>query len=211
MDSSAERPSIAFYQNRRIASGGLLFVAGEVKKTLQDNADQSNILDSVTGETIEVDFRGSLAELPQQFTPSIDIEPTTRTNLSEAIEAKTPKRGRPKLGVVAREVTLLPRHWDWLKEQQGGASVALRKLVEQARKENESKDNLKKAQNYLYRFLTTITSHYPEYEEVLRALFAGDSKEFEQHISSWPRDIILQIKKMAVPAFNSHNKNNGYI
>ncbi len=202
MNLSSDRPSIAFHQNRRIASGGLLFVASEVKKTLQDDADQANILDSVTGETIEVDFRGSQDELPQQFTQP--IEPVTTE--PEPAEAEAPKRGRPKLGVVPREVTLLPRHWDWLKQQQGGASVALRKLVEEARKKNESKDNLRKAQSYLYRFMTTMASHLPEYEEALRMLYAGDSEKFESQISSWPTDIAAQIKKMAVPAFHNAKK-----
>ncbi|MGI1678401.1 MAG: DUF2239 family protein [Cellvibrionaceae bacterium] len=207
MKLSSDRPAIAFYQNRRIASGGIQFVATEVKQSLVDEADKAIILDSTTGETIEIDFRGSLESINEQFTSPSLIDNNSKIEELEKTE-KTPKRGRPKLGVVAREITLLPRHWDWLKEQQGGASVALRKLVEQARKENESKDNLKKAQEYLYRFLTTITSHYPEYEEALRALFAGDSKKFEQQISAWPKDIILQIKKMAVPAFHSNLVSN---
>ncbi|MGH1469812.1 MAG: DUF2239 family protein [Cellvibrionaceae bacterium] len=205
MDLSSDRPAIAFYQNQRIASGGLQFVANEVKQSLKNEADNANILDSTTGETIEIDFRGSLEAVAKQFTA-----PSQGNNNLAADESKktetAPKRGRPRLGVVAREITLLPRHWDWLKAQQGGASVALRKLVEQARKENESKDNLKKAQDYLYRFLTTLTAHYPEYEEALRALFAGDAEEFEQQIASWPNDIILHIKKMAVPAFHNIEK-----
>ncbi|MFY0534142.1 DUF2239 family protein [Nannocystis pusilla] len=29
--------------------------------------------------------------------------------------------GRPKLGVVSREVSLLPRHWEWLERQPSGS------------------------------------------------------------------------------------------
>src|ERR1700739_3037247 len=53
-------------------------------------------------------------------------------------DAETARPGRPKLGVVAREVTLLPRHWDWLATQPGGGSVALRKLVGEARRGPQS-------------------------------------------------------------------------
>jgi hypothetical protein len=98
-------------------------------------------------------------------------------------------RGRPKLGVVAREVTLLPRHWDWLARQPGGASVALRKLVEAAQRSAVDADRLREAREAAFRFMTTMAGNLPGYEEAIRALFAGDAAGFAQRIADWPADI----------------------
>lgn len=106
--------------------------------------------------------------------------------------------GRPKLGVVAREVTLLPRHWDWLGTQPGGASVALRKLVEQAIGDNRVRDALRRAQEATYRFITDMAGDEPGYEEALRALFAGDLRRFNEIIEPWPRDVREQAAKLAL-------------
>jgi hypothetical protein len=102
-------------------------------------------------------------------------------------DAPPPTRGRPKLGVKAREVTLLPRHWDWLSQQRGGASAAIRRLVEDARR-NEA-PNSKAGQNAAYAFLSSVAGDLPDYEEALRVLFAGDSEGFAAAITSWPADI----------------------
>jgi hypothetical protein len=96
-------------------------------------------------------------------------------------------RGRPSLGVTAREVTLLPRHWEWLASQPGGASVTLRKLVEQARR--DPKAEAKQKQERTYHFLRAIAGDLPQYEEVLRALFAGDQTRFAALIAEWPKDL----------------------
>lgn len=106
-------------------------------------------------------------------------------------------RGRPKLGVVAREVTLLPRHWDWLASQPGGASVALRKLVEEASRSPKSR--ARAAANAAFAFMTAIAGNRPGYEEALRALFAGDRGAFEAHIASWPEDIRTFAVRLAFP------------
>ncbi len=105
-------------------------------------------------------------------------------------------RGRPKLGVVAREVTLLPRHWEWLSEQPGGASVALRKLVEQAKRANLYKDKERIARESTYKFMSVMAGNLPGFEEAARALFAHDSLLFEKCIEKWPADFIVQIKKL---------------
>lgn len=110
-------------------------------------------------------------------------------------------RGRPKLGVVAREVTLLPRHWDWLASQPGGASVALRKLVEAARRESEGPDRIRAAREAAYRFALAIGGDLPGFEEAMRALFAGDDDGFETRIESWPADIVSQLRTYAAGAF----------
>jgi hypothetical protein len=107
--------------------------------------------------------------------------------------------GRPKLGVVAREVTLLPRHWDWLAAQPGGASVTLRQLVEAARA--DPKHRVRAARDSLYRFMTALVGDAPGYEEAIRALYAGERDDFFVHIEAWPQDVRTKIAEMAAPAF----------
>jgi hypothetical protein len=108
--------------------------------------------------------------------------------------------GRPKLGVVAREVTLLPRHWEWLNRQPGGASVALRKLVEDARRVNEGRDGVRRAQEVAYRFMSTIAGDLPGFEEATRALFARDRSRFGENTLSWPADVREHASKLAALA-----------
>jgi hypothetical protein len=110
-----------------------------------------------------------------------------------------PKPGRPKLGVVAREVTLLPRHWDWLAAQPGGASVALRQLVEAAR--HDPKHRVRAARDSLYRFMTALVGDAPGYEEAIRALYAGERDDFFAHIEAWPWDVRVKLEEMAAGAF----------
>jgi uncharacterized protein len=105
--------------------------------------------------------------------------------------------GRPKLGVVAREVTLLPRHWEWLASQPGGASVALRKLVEQARKLNVGADQRRQAMEATYRFISAMAGNEPGFEEATRALFAGKRDEFARNVEGWPVDVREHAKKLA--------------
>jgi hypothetical protein len=98
-------------------------------------------------------------------------------------------RGRPRLGVIAREVTLLPRHWDWLNSQPGGASVALRKLVEEARRASGDRDRIRAAQEAAYRFMLASAGNLPGFEEATRALFAHDRRRFGDLIADWPEDV----------------------
>jgi hypothetical protein len=93
------------------------------------------------------------------------------------------------LGVVAREVTLLPRHWEWLAAQSGGASVALRKLVEEARRTHGEKDRLRRTQERAYCFMSAIAGDLPGFEEAARALFASDRPKFTERIAHWPADL----------------------
>jgi len=97
--------------------------------------------------------------------------------------------GRPKLGVVAREVTLLPRHWQWLSSQPEGASVVLRKLVEEARRANAGKDGVRRSQEAASRFMSVMAGDAPGFEEAARALFAGDAERFDQRVEGWPADL----------------------
>ncbi len=98
-------------------------------------------------------------------------------------------RGRPRLGVVAKEVTLLPRHWDWLNFQPGGASVTLRRLVDEARRTSGDRDRIRAAQEAAYRFMSAIAGNLPGFEEITRALFAYDRRRFTQLIAAWPDDV----------------------
>jgi hypothetical protein len=106
-------------------------------------------------------------------------------------------RGRPKLGVVAREVTLLPRHWEWLNAQPGGASVALRKLVEAARRGNGDSDRSRAARDAAYHFMSAMAGDLPHFEDAARALFADDRRNFTILIAAWPDDVRDHIVRLA--------------
>ena len=119
------------------------------------------------------------------------------TPVVEEPEAEPRGRGRPKLGVVAREVTLLPRHWDWLNSQPGGASVALRKLVEEARRASGDRDRIRAAQESAYHFMSAMAGNLPGFEEAARALFAYDRRGFGDLIAAWPEDVRDHVIKLA--------------
>ncbi len=189
-------PCIAFEGWRAIAAGPLAEVAVKVK-TVIDRGPRGPVLvfDDSTSEQIEIDFTGT----PQQVASRLPEKPAETTE--GAAPAAIRGRGRPKLGVIAREVTLLPRHWDWLTQQPGGASVALRKLVEEARRTSAPRDQLRVAQESAYRFLSAIAGNLPNYEETLRALFAGKSKPFTALIKAWPDDIQKHAIRLARRSF----------
>lgn len=117
--------------------------------------------------------------------------------------AAQPSVGRPKLGVVAREVTLLPRHWEWLAQQRGGASAALRRLVDEARRTTIEQDNERRIKENSYRFMSAIAGALPGYEEATRALFGHDGKLFAERIAHWPADIQVHLAWMTRDAFPS--------
>lgn len=150
------------------------------------------IFDAATSQPVEIDVRGDLADVLARLAPLNAPEP----------DAPTPRGpGRPKLGVVAREVTLLPRHWDWLARQRGGASVALRRLVDEARRADADPDRIRGAQDAAYRFMAAMAGNRPHYEDALRALFAGDAARFETLTDAWPADICDHARRLATPAF----------
>ena len=109
------------------------------------------------------------------------------------------KPGRPKLGVVAREVTLLPRHWDWLAKQSGGASAVLRRLVEDGIRSDGGRRSARAAQEACYRFCTTLAGNLPGYEEAMRALYRGDAAGFSRHTAKWPKDVRIHARRLAAP------------
>jgi uncharacterized protein len=197
--TTAPNPAyIAFAGDRRIASGDLRDIARSAKRTLDLHGDaQLLIFDGKTSGPVEMDFRGSiddvLARLPRSEAPAADED--------TAITAPRGP-GRPKLGVVAREVTLLPRHWDWLAQQKGGASVAIRKLVEEARRNSEDRDRIRLAQEAAYRFMSAMAGNNPHYEEAIRALFGNDPGRFGKLIAEWPADVRDHVLGLAERAFH---------
>lgn len=142
-------------------------------------------------------------ELPKLVNALETAKPRDATDKTYSYEEESVVRGRgrPKLGVVAREVTLLPRHWEWLNSQPGGASVALRKLVEAAKKESVQKDLRRRAQDTTFRFMSIMVGNLERYEEASRALYAGDGAKFEEQISTWPQDIQKHLKRISINAF----------
>jgi uncharacterized protein len=158
-----------FAGHSRIASGTPAELA-EAAETLQALGATAAILafDDATGAQTDLDLHR--------------LEPA-------AVEAEARGRGRPRLGVVAREITLLPRHWDWLNRQSGGASVALRKLVDQARRESSDSDRQREAREAAYRFISAMAGDFPGFEEASRALFAQDRVKFDAILADWPKDV----------------------
>lgn len=198
----------AFAGDRLIAAGPLRSVALTARQALEADPNAPLLIfDDAEQRQVEVDLRGSMAELVQRLaaaeagrggaaTASATAGATgpatgsaTGAATTDEADATRRGRGRPKLGVVAREVTLLPRHWTWLNAQPGGASAALRKLVEQARRGNGDGDRRRAGQEAVYRFMHAIAGDRPGFEAAARALFAGDLGRLEDAIADWPHDI----------------------
>ena len=179
-------PHTAFHDATRITGGPLAAIALAVKAAFAaDPTAAILVFDDATGKVVDLDLRGSDAEIAARYAPRTD----------EATDAPR-GRGRPKLGVVAREVTLLPRHWDWLALQPGGASQALRRLVDDARKNDGGRSQARAAQERAYAFIATMAGDREGFEEASRALFAGDNARFAEHSRTWPRDIRDHAKKL---------------
>jgi hypothetical protein len=169
-----------FAGHERIAQGSLADAARAAHET---NSSPVLVLDDSTGRQVELDIRGSLEDALSRL-PHSPPEPPR-------------PRGRPKLGVTAREVTLLPRHWEWLSAQSGGASAALRRLVDQARKDSGGADAARQALDVVYRVTTMLAGDLPGYEEAIRALFARDRERFAQLVAIWPTDIAAYVGELA--------------
>jgi hypothetical protein len=184
----------AFEGTKRIASGALSDVVTAAKAAIDGgSAEPIMVLDDRDAQRVEIDFRHDigfiLGRLPQ---PPAVVDPDAPRG-----------RGRPKMGVVAREVTLLPRHWDWLNRQPGGASVALRKLVEEARHTHRIRDRIRQSQEAAYRFISIMAGDRPFFEEATRALFAGNHVRFDAMTGGWPVDIRDHAQRLAAGAFTS--------
>lgn len=197
MDIGTGTSWIAFAGSRRIAAGAPRDVARAVKTRVDANtSDGVLVFDARTSQPVEIDLRGSLSAVlkrlpvPQEQSAAPERLPQTSSG----------RPGRPRLGVVSREVTLLPRHWEWLATQPGGASVVLRKLVEQARRTGADADRVREAREAAFRFMTAMAGNQPGYEEAVRALFAGDLGRLRQCLARWPRDVRAHTLSLAEAA-----------
>lgn len=195
MTEAIAKPCTAFIDDRQAASGPLVEVALALKDLAETEPSQPRLaFDDATGRVVDLDLRGTKTEIVERLLrspPSIAASSASAPEADEKAEQSAEKTGpgRPKLGVTAREVTLLPRHWEWLAAQPGGASVTLRKLVEDARRNTGAQQKLRQAQEAAYRFMAAMAGDFPGFEEATRALFADDRDRFEQHMTEWPVDI----------------------
>ena len=201
MNPASEAAYIAFEEDRRIGSGDLREVARAARLALGRHPNASILIfNGQTSAVVEVDFRGSvddvLARIPHSEPPAAD----------EVTSVAAPRGpGRPKLGVVAREITLLPRHWDWLAQQKGGASVVIRRLVDEARRNGDDGNRVRLAQEAAYRFMSVMAGNRPHYEEAIRALFANDAPRLATLIAEWPADVRDHVARLAKSAFPQEN------
>lgn len=198
MSDILSKPSTAFEGSRRLASGPLIEVALAVKTAVEKGSSNSFLVfDDTTGRVVDLDLRGTKADLikrlsrhPRAVVGSCVADRTTVLEQGKKEEASESRgRGRPKLGVVAREVTLLPRQWEWLATQPGGASAVLRRLVDEAKRSGVPQQERRAAQEAAYRFMLAIAGDLPGYEEATRALFADDRPKLKRCIAHWPKDI----------------------
>jgi uncharacterized protein len=178
---------VAFAGSRQVAAGPLHEVLPVLKQRFdRDRSDMVLVFQTDSGRQVDFDLRGSLDDV-----------------LARAIPEASKGPGRPRLGVLSREVSLLPQHWDWLEAQPAGASAALRRLVEAAIKQQPGKERARRMREAVSRFLTSIAGDRPNYEEATRALFAGESARFAELVDRWPkdiRDLALELEKQAAGA-----------
>jgi len=195
-EAHSARRITAFQGSRRIAGGELAEILPVIEAARrQDSQAPLLVFDDATSKVVELDLRDP-ADKPPDAAERLERQ---QEDPMAAVVARS--AGRPKLGVVAREVTLLPRHWEWLNRQPGGASVALRKLVEEARRSGTSRDRVRNAQEVTYRFLLAIAGNLPGFEEAMRALFASRRERFEELLAAWPPDIRDHALRIGAEAF----------
>ncbi len=185
--TDAEQAFTGFLGTRRVASGGLVEVALRLQALVDGGATEPvTLIEDATGDSVSFNLHGT----PEQLRARLERRLAARAQPGEeGAPAKRAGPGRPKLGVVSREVSLLPSHWEWLGAQPGGASAILRRLVEQARRDGEAKDRARRARDAAYRFMQVMGGDLPGFEEASRALFAGDWGRLAQQLRPWSKDI----------------------
>ena len=206
MSQSLPAQYTAFVGSRRISAGPLPDVALAVKRVIEQGEQRPPVIfDSASSEVVDVDFRGTESEVAARLSASEGSESRGAQDwdghVSPYRETQTRSRGRPKLGVVAREVTLLPRHWDWLAAQPGGASAAVRRLVDAARQGTAGADRIRQAKESAYRFMSAMAGNEAGFEEATRALFAGNAPRFLEMTETWPPDVREHARTLGARAF----------
>jgi uncharacterized protein len=185
---------VAFAGFRQVAAGDRAQVVSALRKLSSTEETLVRVFNDATGERIDLDLR------PEAEVPS---SPSAAAHAPAAEASAARPVGRPKLGVVAREVTLLPRHWEWLGSQPGGASVTLRRLVDESRKASQGHVSVRASRENAYRFMSEMAGDFAGFEEASRALFAGDKPKFEGLVAPWPEDVRLQLVKLAAGGWNA--------
>jgi len=176
-----ERSYSAFAANRLLVRGPLATMLREAKARLDSGeADQLLIFEDQTGQQVDFDFRGTADEVVARAEPA----------------AVPSGRGRPKLGVVSRELSLLPRHWEWLEAQPNGISATVRRLVDEARKREPGLERARRVRDAVSRFMWVMAGNLPGFEEASRALFAGDRSLLRELGRAWPEDIRAHIERL---------------
>ncbi len=189
MTPSALKPCVAFDRHTLIGSGPLVDVALVVKRAIEAGAGGPVLIfDDGDGRVIDIDTRGTDDQVIERLSPAAE---------ADMAPSQPRGRGRPKLGVVAREVTLLPRHWDWLAAQPGGASAAVRRLVEEARRVHADRDRARQTRDGAYRVMSALAGDLPGFEEASRALFANDPEKFSGQVGGWPVDVREHVCRLA--------------
>ena len=188
----------SFAGHQRIAAGPLLGNALAVRRALDGRTEGPVLVfDDATGRVVDLDTRGSEADIAARLMAPVPAAAAPDVGPEPAGSAEPRGRGRPRLGVVPREVTLLPRHWEWLAAQPGGASVALRRLVEEARRAGSAKDRQRQAQERAYRFMSAVAGDLPGFEEATRALFANAGHRLGELTAAWPPDVRAYTLRLA--------------
>jgi uncharacterized protein len=190
-----KRTFTAFAGHRRIETGDIQTTLAATKRCL-DAGESETILvfEDQTGEQIDFDWRGSVEDVLARL--------REHPAFSEQMNADKPNAGpgRPRLGVVSREVSLLPRHWQWLEAQSGGISAAMRRLVDEARKTQPAKEEANHKRDAISRFMWAMAGNFPGFEEASRALFADDAEQFRERIREWPEDVREHLTRLGQAA-----------
>lgn len=187
MNQAMPHTYTAFLAGRQLSTGPLHEVAVAVLRSQQAQPEGHPIVFSdANGQSTDLDLRGGEEAVAARYA---EVSPPQATR----------GRGRPKLGVVAREVTLLPEHWDWLAAQPGGASVTLRKLVHEARRSGGARDRTRQSRDRAYNAMSTLAGDFAGFEEASRALFAGDHERLVAQMAAWPQDVRTYLLRLAQP------------
>ncbi|HEV2703497.1 MAG TPA: DUF2239 family protein [Steroidobacteraceae bacterium] len=184
----------AFDGSSRLFRGTFQEVVLKVKERLGRNENSSLLIFSDdTGKTMDFNFQGSVKDVLKRL----------EIYVSRQESAPSSGPGRPRLGVISREISLLPRHWEWLASQPGGASASLRKLIDEARRKSTGHVSIKQIQERAYRFMSVMAGDMKGYEEALRALYKADRRSFLLHTQEWPLDVRAHASEMAKPVFDA--------
>jgi hypothetical protein len=192
MKTSQVNKYSAFEDAKLLFQGELSDVVLKIKKYLGSDRNSAILIFSEdTGKLMDFNFQGTTQAVLKRlevFTSAEQMNPSSGP-------------GRPRLGVVSREVSLLPRHWEWLAARSGGASATIRLLVEEAQKKSSTNPSIKQMQERVYRVMSVLAGDFHGYEEALRALYKRDRKSFVSRIETWPKDVQKYLNDLGKPVF----------